>query len=451
MNKPAAIARAAVPGAALAGRTPVAGDKSISHRAVMFAGLARGTTRIAGLLESDDVRATVGALRAMGADIVRGGDGVWTVTGTGNGAALDPAGPLDMGNSGTAARLLMGLVAGQGLTATFTGDDSLSRRPMDRVLAPLALMGARVLASADGGRLPLTLRGSAPAIPVTYALPVASAQVKSAVLIAGLNALGRTTVIERAATRDHTERMLGHFGVAVTVRDEAGGRHIALDGEAGLVGRDLVVPGDPSSAAFPLVAALVVPGSEVTVEGVTVNPTRAGLFATLREMGADLELLERREEGGEPVADIRARASRLGGIEVPAGRAPSMIDEYPALAVAAAFAHGTSVMRGLAELRVKESDRLAAICAGLVANGVAARIEGDDLVVEGGGGHVPGGGLVATHMDHRIAMSFLVMGLAADAPVTVDDTAMIATSFPGFEALMAGLGAAFAEPAGALP
>lgn len=451
MRTPAAIPRAAQPGAALHGVTRVAGDKSISHRAVMLAGLARGTTRVSGLLESEDVRATLAAMTAMGAAATRGEDGTWTVTGTGNGALLDPAAPLDMGNSGTAARLLMGLVAGQGLSATFTGDASLSRRPMDRVLVPLEMMGARLTGGAKTRRLPLTLKGSAPAIPITYRLPLASAQVKSAVLLAGLNAMGRTTVVEPAATRDHTERMLRHFGVAVDVSDESDGRHISLDGEAELTGRDLVVPGDPSSAAFPLVAALVAPDSEVTVTGLTVNPTRAGLFATLREMGADIVLLNAREEGGEPVADIRARAGRLRAVEVPAARAPSMIDEYPVLAVAAAFAEGTSVMRGLAELRVKESDRLEAVRAGLLANGVMARIDGDDLIVTGGAGRVAGGGRVETHMDHRIAMAFLVMGLAAAAPVTVDDTAMITTSFPGFEPLMRGLGARFAAPAGAAP
>ena len=439
----------ASPGSALRGSLRVPGDKSISHRAVMLAGLARGETRIEGLLESDDVMASVAAMRALGAGIARAGDGLWSVRGCGNGALLDPDGPLDLGNSGTGARLLMGLVAGQGLRAAFTGDASLRKRPMGRVLAPLHLMGARVLEGAEGHCLPLTLQGTAPAIPIRYRLPVASAQVKSAILLAGVNAIGTTSVIEPAATRDHTERMLRHFGAEVSIEAGEDGRHIGVAGEADLVGCNVRVPGDPSSAAFPLVAALLVGGSRVTVEAVMVNPTRAGLFATLREMGAELEFRNEREEGGEPVADISAASSRLRGVEVPAGRAPTMIDEYPVLAVAAAFAEGDTVMRGLSELRVKESDRLQAILDALAANGVEARAEGDDLIVRGSGGRVPGGGLVATHMDHRIAMAFLVMGLASERPVDIDDAAMIATSFPRFQALMASLGAGVAAIGGA--
>lgn len=430
-------------GAPLKGSLRVPGDKSISHRAVMLAGLARGETRIEGLLESDDVLASVAAMRALGARLARDGDGSWSVTGCGNGAALDPDDPLDLGNSGTAARLLLGLVAGQGLRATFTGDASLRRRPMGRVLKPLQLMGARIIEAAANDCLPVTLQGTAPAIPITYRLPVASAQVKSAILLAGLNAMGTTCVIERAATRDHTERMLRHFGAELSVETREDGRRISVAGEADLVGGEVRVPGDPSSASFALVAALVVPGSRVTVEGAMVNPTRTGLFTTLREMGAELELHNEREEGGEPVADISAAASRLKGVEVPAERAPSMIDEYPILAVAAAFARGDTVMRGLSELRVKESDRLRAILDALHVNGVTARAEGDDLIVEGGSGRVPGGGLVATRLDHRIAMAFLVMGLASERPVTVDDTGMIGTSFPEFAAVMGGIGATF--------
>ena len=435
-------------GSALTGTTRVPGDKSISHRAVMLGGLARGTTCIGGLLESDDVLASIAAMRALGAGIRRTEDGRWSIIGCGNGALLDPDAPLDLGNSGTGARLLMGLVAGQGLTARFTGDASLSKRPMSRVLAPLRLMGAWVIENGGGDRLPLTLRGTAPAIPIRYRLPVASAQVKSAVLLAGLNAMGRTSVVEPAATRDHTERMLHHFGAEVTIEDDEDGRHITVCGEADLIGRDLRVPGDPSSAAFPLVAALVVPGSRITLEGVMINPTRAGLFTTLQEMGARLEFLNEREEGGERVADIDVVASRLEGIEVPAERAPSMIDEYPVLAVAAAFAKGQTVMRGLSELRVKESDRLQAVIDALGVNGIVARAQGDDLIVEGGAGRALGGGVVATHMDHRIAMAFLVMGLASERPVDVDDTAMIATSFPDFRALMGRLGANFAAAGG---
>jgi 3-phosphoshikimate 1-carboxyvinyltransferase len=437
-------------GSVLTGSLRVPGDKSISHRAVMLAGLARGETRIQGLLESDDVLASIAAMRALGAGIHRAGDGLWSIRGCGNGALLDPDGPLDLGNSGTGARLLMGIVAGQGLRATLTGDASLRKRPMNRVLVPLQLMGARIVEAADNNCLPLTLQGTPPAIPIHYRLPVASAQVKSAILFSGVNAMGVTTVVEPSPTRDHTERMLRHFGAAIAIEAREEGHHITLTGEADLAACDVRVPGDPSSASFALVAALLVPGSQVTVEGVMVNPTRAGLFMTLQEMGADLELLERREEGGEPVADIKAASSRLKGVEVPAERAPSMIDEYPILAVAAAFAEGDTVMRGLSELRVKESDRLQAIVDALGVNGVEARAEGDDLIVCGGAGRVAGGGLVATHMDHRIAMASLVMGLASERPVTVDDATMIATSFPEFRAAMGGLGAGIAAVDGAV-
>lgn len=432
---------------ALTGECRVPGDKSISHRAVLLGGLAHGETRIFRLLESEDVMATIAAMRAMGAYIERADDGSWLVAGCGNGALLEPEGPLEMGNSGTTVRLLMGLIAGQGLRATFTGDASLCKRPMGRVLEPLSAMGARLIDCAQGERLPLTLQGSAPAIPIIYPLPVPSAQVKSAVLFAGLNAIGETTVIEPVTTRDHTERMLKHFGARISSDDRSDGRHITVSGEARLVGRDVRVPADPSSAAFPMVAALIVPGSRIRIERVMVNPTRAGLLTTLQEMGGDIAIENLREEGGEPVADLSVLASSLTGVEVPAERAPSMIDEYPVLAVAAAFAKGPTLMRGLGELRVKESDRLSAIVAALTANGVSARVSGDDLMIAGTNGKVPGGGLVETHMDHRIAMSFLVMGLASESPVTVDDAAIIATSFPGFLDLMSDLGASFA-PAG---
>ncbi len=431
----------ALPGPALAGGIQVSGDKSISHRALIIGGLARGRTKVTGLLEGHDVLATGAAMRAMGARIERFDSGVWSIDGTGVGALLAPDAALDFGNAGTGARLIMGLVAGHGLTASFTGDASLRKRPMGRVLTPLREIGARVV-TGEGERLPLTLEGARDPIPITYRLPVPSAQVKSAILLAGLNSAGVTTVIEPEATRDHTERMLEFFGAKLEMGEESdGGRRIALIGRPDLVGRDITVPGDPSSAAFPVVAGLIVPGSRLAVERVMVNPTRAGLFDTLSEMGATIRQTNLRTLGGEPVADIEVVAGPLSGVDVPAARAPSMIDEYPVLAVAAAFAQGTSVMRGLAELRVKESDRLAAIVSGLAANGVAARIEGDDLIVEGTGGRVPGGGTVETFLDHRIAMSFLVMGLGAERPVTIDDASMIATSFPDFVDLMTGLGA----------
>lgn len=433
----------ASPGAPLRGRLRPPGDKSISHRAMILGLLSQGRTRVKGLLEGDDVLRTAAAARALGASIDRLGEGSWTVDGVGIGGLADPADVLDFGNAGTGSRLMMGVVGGQPVTATFDGDASLRSRPMRRILDPLVRMGTQVLAEANGGRVPLTLRGPREAIPITYETPAASAQIKSAVLLAGLNAPGITTVIEAAATRDHTERMLRLFGAEVRVDaygPEGHGRAIALTGQPTLRGTDVVVPADPSSAAFPLVAALITPGSDVVIEGVMMNPLRTGLITTLLEMGADIERIAEREEGGETVADLRVRASRLTGVDVPAERAPAMIDEYPVLAVAASFAEGQTRMNGLHELRVKESDRLAAVAAGLAANGVSHRIEGDDLIVEGTGTAPPGGGTVATHLDHRIAMSFLVMGLATREPVAVDDGAMIATSFPSFLPTMAALG-----------
>jgi 3-phosphoshikimate 1-carboxyvinyltransferase len=424
----------------LRGTARVPGDKSISHRALIFGALATGTTRISGLLEAEDVLNTARAVSALGAPAGREGDR-WVVRGRGVGGLREPAGPIDFGNSGTGTRLMMGVIAGHPMRVTLTGDASLSRRPMRRVLAPLKAMG--LLVEEDRETLPLTIRGTANLIPIEYALPVPSAQVKSAILIAGLHAAGATTVIETEPTRDHTERMLGAFGARVTSERRDGKTRITVAGHAELRGHDITVPGDPSSAAFLAAAAAIVPGSEVTVESVLVNPTRTGFYLTLREMGADVEFLDEREEGGEPIADIRVRAARLKGVTVPAERAPSMIDEYPVLAAVAAFASGETVMHGLAELKVKESDRLAATAAGLAANGVRATVDGDTLIVLGGGGPVPGGGRVATHLDHRIAMAFLTMGLASEAPVAVDDTAMIATSFPEFRPLMEGLGARF--------
>ena len=430
-------------GLALQGSLRPPGDKSISHRAMILGLLSIGETNVTGLLEGDDVLRTAAAAKALGADVERVGDGLWRVRGVGIGGLTDPEDVLDFGNAGTGSRLMMGVVGGQPVTATFDGDASLRKRPMRRILDPLVRMGAEVVSEEEGGRVPLTLRGPREAIPITYETPVASAQIKSAVLLAALNAPGTTTVVEAAATRDHTERMLRLFGAEVTVvphGPEGHGRAISLTGQPTLRGTKVVVPADPSSAAFPLVAALIVPGSEVTLEGVMMNPLRIGLITTLIEMGADIERLREREEGGETVADLRVRASRLKGVDVPPERAPSMIDEYPVLAVAAAFAEGTTRMRGLHELRVKESDRLAAVADGLSVNGVAHLVDGDDLVVHGTGEPARGGGTVATHLDHRIAMAFLVMGLATQQPVTVDDGAMIATSFPSFLPTMQGLG-----------
>ena len=422
----------------LRGSIAVPGDKSISHRALMFAGLAVGETAITGLLEGEDVLRTASAMRALGAEVVQGGPGRWRVAGRGIGGLVEPGDVLDMGNSGTAARLLCGILASHDLFAVMTGDASLRGRPMRRVTEPLAACGAEFW-SRDGGRLPLAIRGAREALPIEYRLPVASAQVKSALLLAGLNAPGWTVIEEPEPTRDHSERMLRHFGAEVLVEQDGAGRVIRLMGQPELVARDVAVPGDPSSAAFPLVAALLVPGSCVTVLGVGLNPARTGLFTTLQEMGADLVIGNERTEGGEAVGDITATYGPLRGMEVPAGRAPSMIDEYPILAVAAAAAEGRTRMRGLKELRVKESDRLSATAAMLSGNGVRVAVEADDLVVEGG--VVPGGGVVATHMDHRIAMSAVVLGQVAAAPVGADDGAFIDTSFPGFVALMRGLGA----------
>jgi 3-phosphoshikimate 1-carboxyvinyltransferase len=429
-------------GGPLKGQIAMPGDKSISHRALILGGLAVGETAISGLLEGEDVLRTAAAMRALGASVTREGAGLWRVAGAGVGGLVEPADMLDLGNSGTGARLLMGAVAPQHMTAFFTGDASLRRRPMGRVLAPLREMGAEAVCRA-GERLPLALTGGT-LLPISYRLNVASAQVKSAILLAGLGTVGRTTVLCAEETRDHTERMLRHFGAAVeTARAADGLFAVSITGMPELRGQPIAVPGDPSSAAFPMVAALLSPGSDITITGVGLNPLRIGLFETLREMGADLSGANAREEGGEPVGDLRVRASALRGIEVPAARAPSMIDEYPVLAVAAACAEGRTVMRGLSELRVKESDRLSAIAAGLVACGVRAAIEGDDLIVEGqgDGARVAGGASIVTHMDHRIAMAFLVLGLASAAPITIDDAAMIDTSFPGFAELMCGLGA----------
>ena len=428
----------------LKGTVRIPGDKSISHRSLMLGGLAAGETRITGLLEGEDVIATGRAMQAMGARIRKEGD-TWIVNGVGNGALLAPEAPLDFGNAGTGCRLIMGLVGVYDFETTFIGDASLSRRPMARVLDPLREMGVQVEA-ATGDRLPVTLRGPKTPTPVTYRVPVASAQVKSAVLFAGLNAPGITTVIEPAISRDHTERMLRGFGAELSVETDATGvRTIRLEGRGRLVAQEIDVPGDPSSAAFPLVAALVVPGSDITIRNVLMNPTRTGLILTLQEMGGDIEVIEIRQAGGEDLADLRVRHSELKGVTVPEERAASMIDEYPILPIAAAFAEGATIMHGLDELRVKESDRLVAIAAGLKLNGVDCDEGRSSLVVRGRpGGKGLGnasGGVVKTHLDHRIAMSFLVLGLASEHPVAVDDASMIATSFPGYIELMSRLGA----------
>jgi 3-phosphoshikimate 1-carboxyvinyltransferase len=436
----------AAPGTPLRGRVRVPGDKSISHRALILGLLATGETRIEGLLEGDDVLRTARACEALGAAIMHDAPGRWRVRGAGISGLVEPRDILDFGNAGTGARLMMGVAGSHPVTVTFDGDASLRKRPMRRILDPLVRMGTNVVSEADGGRVPLTLRGPRETIPIIYETPAASAQIKSAVLLAGLNSPGRTTVIEQAATRDHTERMLRHFGATVTVAPHgAEGRAVSLEGQPELRGAPVVVPADPSSAAFPMVAALITPGSDVTIEGVMTNPLRTGLIATLLEMGADIERTNERDEGGETVADLTVRASPLFGVDVPAARAPSMIDEFPVLAVAAAFARGSTRMRGLHELRVKESDRLAAVAAGLDAAGVIHEIDGDDLIVHGTGGPPLGGGTVATHLDHRIAMAFLVMGLASTEPMTVDDGAMIATSFPSFVATMRDLGARLSD------
>ncbi|HLO76507.1 MAG TPA: 3-phosphoshikimate 1-carboxyvinyltransferase [Magnetospirillum sp.] len=437
MSKPLKSARAG----ALSGTVRVPGDKSISHRALMFGALAVGESRVEGLLEGDDVLRTAAAMRALGAEVERLEDGTWRLFGRGVGGLAEPADVLDLGNSGTGARLMMGLVATHPFTTIFTGDASLRSRPMKRVSEPLSRMGARFF-TRDGGRLPAAVVGTSNPVPITYELPVASAQVKSAILLAGLNTPGVTTVIEKEATRDHTELMLRNFGATVDVEYlEDGRRAISVTGFPELTGRHVVVPADPSSAAFPAVAALLVPGSHVTLSGVGMNPLRTGLYQSLREMGADIAFVNPREEGGEPVADLVLRASALKGVDVPAERAPSMIDEYPILAVAAAFATGTTRMFGLSELRVKESDRFAAVMRGLIACGVKVEEEGDTMIVHGTGTPPAGGATIAVNLDHRIAMAFLVLGMAAQQPVAVDDAEAIETSFPGFETLMNGLGA----------
>ncbi|MCM2561475.1 3-phosphoshikimate 1-carboxyvinyltransferase [Lutimaribacter sp. EGI FJ00015] len=429
-------------GGALSGVAHVPGDKSISHRALILGALSVGETVVTGLLEGQDVLDTAAAMRALGAEATRDDDGTWRVHGVGVGGFAEPARVIDCGNSGTGVRLIMGAMATCPITATFTGDASLNKRPMARVTDPLALFGAQTVGRA-GGRLPMTIRGAENPVPVRYAVPVPSAQVKSAVLLAGLNAPGQTVVIEREATRDHTERMLAGFGAEIVTEKTDEGRVITLTGRPELRPQTIVVPRDPSSAAFPVCAALIVPGSDVLVPNIGLNPTRAGLFFTLQEMGADLAFENMREEGGEPVADLRARYSpALAGVEVPAERAASMIDEYPVLSVVAAFATGKTHMPGVKELRVKESDRIDAMATGLRAAGIAVD-EGEDWWTVHGRGHgaVPGGVTVQTHLDHRIAMSFLVLGLASTAPMTVDDGGPIATSFPVFGPLMAELGA----------
>lgn len=439
----ALISRPARP---LTGAAAVPGDKSISHRALILGALAVGETRIAGLLASADVLATVAAVKALGAQAEQGENGDWRVYGRGVGGLAEPQGVLDMGNSGTAARLLIGVVATHPFTATFAGDKSLSVRPMERVMTPLRQMGAQ-FTTRSGGCLPITITGAPSPVPIVYELPVASAQIKSAVLLAGLNTPGRTTVIEPQPTRDHTERMLGHFGAEVVIMEKPGApgaKEITLTGQPELTGAEVRVPGDISSAAFPLVAALLVPDSKVTLTGVGVNPLRSGLIETLREMGAAISIDNPRNEGGEPVADLTVVTSGLKGVTVSGARAPRMIDEYPILAVAAAYAQGVTRLEGLAELRVKESDRLDAIVRGLTAAGIEVEASDDALTVKGGGGPPPGGARIEARLDHRIAMAFLVLGMVAEAPVEIDDATTIDTSFPGFADLMNGLGAAVA-------
>ena len=447
MSHGPAIPMTARPSGPLRGDADVPGDKSVSHRALILGALAVGETRVTGLLEGEDVLATAEAMRAFGAEVIRTGEGAWSVHGRGVGGWAEPDRVVDCGNSGTGVRLIMGAMATTPIAACFTGDSSLNGRPMGRVTEPLSLFGARAFGR-EGGRLPLVLLGARDPVPVRYALPVASAQVKSAVLLAGLGAPGETVVIEAEATRDHTERMLAGFGAALEVGEEGGRRAIALRGQPELRRQAVAVPRDPSSAAFPVCAALVVPGSEVRVPGIGLNPTRAGLYETLQEMGADLLFENRRLEGGEPAADLRARFSDgMRGVEVPPGRAASMIDEYPILAVVAANAEGPTIMRGVKELRVKESDRIDAMATGLRALGVEVE-EGEDWwVVHGRGpGSVRGGATVEARLDHRVAMSLLIAGMASEQGVTVDDAGPIATSFPLFEGLMTGLGAALERP-----
>jgi len=429
----------------LKGTVQVPGDKSISQRALILGALAEGETRISGLLESGDVHSTAGALRGFGAELTAEGPGRWRVKGTGVGRWRSPASELDFGNSGTGSRLVMGAMATTPITAVFTGDASLRSRPMARVVDPLKAFGVRYAGQGPKALMPLTLHGAREAQAITETVKVASAQVKSALLLAALNARGTTAITQTTLTRDHTEKMLAAFGanISITPRPE-GGEVIRLEGPAKLTGCVVEVPRDPSSAAFPLVSALIVPGSEIELPAILLNPRRAGLIQTLQEMGARIEIKNWRTSGGEEIGDLVVRHSELKGVEVPAERAPSMIDEYPILAVAASFAQGKTAMRGLEELRVKESDRLEAVARGLKANGVRYEIEGDDLIVEGGA--VRGGGTVSTHMDHRIAMSFLTMGLASEKSVTVDDVTMIATSFPEYQDLMRGLGAVMETP-----
>jgi len=426
----------------LKGVAQVPGDKSISQRALILGAMAEGETRISGLLESEDVLSTAGAMRALGAEVTRDGGGKWRVRGA---EWKSPAAPLDFGNSGTGSRLVMGAVAGKNLTAIFTGDASLRSRPMARVLDPLKAFGAAYQGQGPKALMPVTLEGARDANPAEIQVTVASAQVKSALLLAALNARGVSRIAQSTLTRDHTEKMLVAFGAKISVASSGAGEVISLEGRIGLKATAVEVPRDPSSAAFPLVAALIVPGSEITLPAILLNPRRTGLIETLKEMGADIQIANRRASGGEEIGDLMVRHSKLKGVIVPAARAPSMIDEYPILSVAAALAEGKTVMMGLEELRVKESDRLVAIIAGLTANGVATEEVGDDLTVLGMA-KVPGGGLVTTHMDHRIAMSFLTLGMVSEKPVTVDDVAMIATSFPKYQDLMRGLGAILESP-----
>lgn len=442
MSHPPVMLRSTPARRPLAGTVTIPGDKSISHRALMFGALAVGTTRISGLLEGEDVLRTAQAMRQLGAEVIRDEGGVWQVSGRGLGALQEPDDILDLGNSGTSARLLMGILGSHPLTAVITGDASLRGRPMERVATPLAKMGVR-LHCRSGQRLPLMIQGTDRPLPLRYRLPVASAQVKSCILLAGLNTPGETTAIEPEQTRDHTEKMLAHFGAEVRITDGPDGREITVVGQPELKAADVFVPADPSSAAFPVVAALLTPGSEIRLRAIGMNPHRNGLYLTLRDMGAEITWENERLAAGEPVADLVVKGGPLRGVEVPATRAPAMIDEYPILAVAAACAEGTTTMRGIGELRVKESDRLAAVAAGLTANGIKVEESADCLVVHGCGHTIrpAGGGIVETHFDHRIAMSFLVMGTASENPITVRDAAAIDTSFPGFAELMNGLGA----------
>jgi len=425
----------------LQGQLRAPSDKSISHRALILGTSCIGETTISNLLEAEDIMATADAMRALGGYIEKMDNADWLVRGVGTGGLSQPAKALDFGNSGTGIRLCLGLIASHNMTVDFTGDSSLSKRPMGRVLNPLADIGATVVN--DNTRLPLTLKGASNPLPIEYTLPVASAQVKTAILLAGLNTPGTMTVIEPEATRDHTERMLSYFGAEVNIEPFENGRRIQLTGQPELQPGHINVPADPSSAAFPIVAALIVPGSDILLTDVMLNPTRTGLITTLKEMGGNIKILNQRDEGGETIGDLRVKTSDLKGVTVPADRAPSMIDEYPVLSIAAAFASGKTHMTGLAELRVKESDRLAAVAAGLKACGVKHDEGKDDLTVYGSDS-VAGGGLIKTHMDHRIAMAFLIMGLGSEKPVTIDDGAIIATSFPGFVEKMTALGATFA-------